>query len=56
MSLAALVRINLTEFRDKDRLHLRDLIDVGLVDRGWVGRFPEILAQRLKSLLDTPEG
>jgi len=56
ISLEALVRIKLTAFRDKDRVHLRDLIEVGLVDRGWTSRFPEVLADRLTELLDNPEG
>ena len=32
VSLAALVRMKLAAFRDKDRTHLRDLIEVGLLD------------------------
>src|SRR5438067_5266717 len=31
--LAGLVRMKLTANRDQDRVHLRDLIDVGLIDR-----------------------
>jgi len=56
VSLDALVRMKLTAFRDKDRTHLRDLIEVGLVDSAWLGRLPSELAIRLKNLLDTPEG
>jgi hypothetical protein len=56
LSLEALVRIKLTAFRDKDRVHLRDLIDVGLVDGQWKSRLPAELGQRLQSLLDTPQG
>jgi hypothetical protein len=56
LSLEALVRMKLTSFRDKDRVHLRDLIEVGLVDESWVTRVPEILASRLQELLQTPEG
>jgi hypothetical protein len=56
LSLDALVRISLTAFRDKDRVHLRDLIDVGLVDSTWPTRFPRELASRLQLILDTPEG
>lgn len=56
LSLGALVRVKLTAFRDKDRTHLRDLIEVGLVDAGWLGRLPPPLATRLKQLLDTPDG
>ena len=56
ISLEALVRIKLTAFRDKDRTHLRDLIDVALLDSEWLDRLPSILADRLRQLLDTPEG
>lgn len=56
VTLDALVRMKLTAFRDKDRTHLRDLIEVGLVDAKWVGRLSAELAARLQSLLDTPEG
>ena len=56
LSLEALVRVKLTAFRDKDRTHLRDLIEVGLVDAGWLARLPRPLAERLKQLLDTPNG
>jgi hypothetical protein len=48
LSLAALVRIKLTAFRDKDRVHLRDLIETGLVDSSWTGRVPPELAARLQ--------
>jgi hypothetical protein len=56
LSLDALVRMKLTSFRDKDRMHLRDLIDVGLVDTGWLERVPAALRARLQELLDNPEG
>jgi len=56
VTLDALVRMKLTAFRDKDRTHLRDLIEVGLVDANWIGRLPSELATRLQSLLDNPEG
>jgi hypothetical protein len=56
LSLDALVRMKLTSFRDKDRVHLRDLIDVGLVDKGWLERVPAALRTRLQELLDNPEG
>jgi len=32
LSLEALVRMKLTSYRDKDRMHLRDMLDVGLID------------------------
>lgn len=56
LSLDALVRMKLTSFRDKDRVHLRDLIDVGLVDATWLERLPTPLVERLQSVLATPEG
>jgi hypothetical protein len=56
LSLPALVRIKLTAFRDKDRVHLRDLLDVGLIDATWLPKLPNELATRLQLLIDTPEG
>jgi len=56
IDLDALVRIKLSVFRDKDRMHIRDLIGVGLVDQTWTKKLPPVLAGRLQLLLDTPEG
>jgi hypothetical protein len=56
ISLDALVRMKLSAFRDKDRVHLRDLIDVGLVDESWLDRLPEFLSDRLSMILTTPDG
>jgi len=56
LSLEALVRMKLTSFRDKDRTHLRDLIEVGLIDAGWPSRFSPELGSRLQGILDNPEG
>ena len=56
VTLEALVRMKLTAFRDKDRTHLRDLIDVGLVDESWRERLPADLSSRLQSILETPDG
>lgn len=56
LRLDALVRMKLTAFRDKDRMHLRDMIDVELVDESWCGRLPPDLAARLKELIDNPNG
>lgn len=56
LDLPALVRMKLTSFRDKDRTHLRDLIDIGLVDRDWPARLPAELGDRLQMLLDDPDG
>jgi len=56
VTLEALVRMKLTSYRDKDRTHLRDFIDVGLIDQAWCSRFPGELASRLQTLLDDPNG
>ena len=55
MPLPALVRMKLTSFRDKDRVHLRDMLSVGLVDATWVPRLPTPIAERLQLLIDNPE-
>jgi hypothetical protein len=51
VTLAALVRMKLLAHRDQDRVHLRDLIDVGLVGRDLLIDLPEELSRRLDSLL-----
>jgi hypothetical protein len=56
VTLDALVRMKLTSFRDKDRVHLRDLRGVGLIDGAWKSRLPGELAKRLQEILDTPNG
>lgn len=55
VSLPGLVRMKLVSFRDKDRTHLRDLIELGLVDAVWLGRLPAELQPRLRELLENPE-
>src|SRR5690606_5229600 len=54
--LEPLVRMKLTSYRDKDRTHLRDLIDVGLLDDTWCERLPPELSDRLRRLLEDPDG
>lgn len=56
LSLEALVQIKLTAFRIKDRMHLLDLLDVGLIDASWAQRYPPELAERLQLLIDDPDG
>jgi hypothetical protein len=56
LKLEALVRMKLTSYRDKDRTHLRDMIEVGLIDETWRERLPQELAVRLQELLDNPDG
>ena len=56
INLDALLRMKLTAFRDKDRMHIRDMIDVGLIDTSWPVRYPTLLAERLREILANPEG
>ncbi len=56
INLPALVRMKLTSFRDKDRTHLRDLLEIGLIDQSWCSRLPEQLADRLQQLINNPDG
>ncbi|MBI3862093.1 MAG: hypothetical protein HY290_09380 [Planctomycetia bacterium] len=56
VSLESLVVMKLNSFRLKDRVHLMDLIGVGLVDRNWLTRVPVELTSRLQELLDNPDG
>ncbi len=56
VDLEPLVRMKLTAYRLKDRVHLLDMIDVGLIDATWPARFSGELAKRLQALLDNPDG
>lgn len=56
IALEALVRMKLTAFRDKDRTHLRDLLELGLIDVTWLDRVPPELRSRLEELIRHPEG
>jgi hypothetical protein len=51
VSLAGLVLMKLQANRDQDRVHLRDLIEVGLVGRELLAPLPPDLAARLDALL-----
>lgn len=55
VDLEPLVRMKLTSYRLKDRVHLLDMIDVGLIDASWPACFTAELADRLQTLLDNPE-
>ena len=56
VTLLALVRMKLAAWRLKDRVHLLDMIQVGLIDATWPERLPPPLAERLQSLLANPNG
>jgi hypothetical protein len=51
VSLAGLVRMKLMANRDQDRVHLRDMIDVGLIGRDLIASLPAELTERLDALL-----
>jgi hypothetical protein len=55
VSLEALVRMKLNSFRTKDRMHLIDMLELGLIDAGWLPRLIPEHASRLQELLDNPE-
>ena len=40
LRLDALVSMKLTSYRLKDKVHLMDLLDVGLIDDSWFARLP----------------
>ena len=48
--------MKLTAFRDKDRVHLRDLVSVGLVDASSLPGLSTPLRERLALILSSPEG
>jgi hypothetical protein len=47
--------MKLTAFRLKDRVHLLDMIEVGLNDKSWPPRYIPELGARLQELLDHPD-
>lgn len=56
IALETLVRMKLNAFRDKHRVHLRDMISLGMIDSSWLRRYPDPLRQRLELLLNDPDG
>jgi hypothetical protein len=52
-TLDAMVRMKLISFRLKDRVHLQDLLGVGLVDESWCPKLSPELAARLKEVIDS---
>ena len=43
-------------YRNKDRTHLRDMLEVGLIDASWGQYYPPVLAERLRALAETLRG
>lgn len=54
--LETLVRMKLNAFRDKDRVHLRDMISLGMIDASWLDSLPGPFRERLAALLADPDG
>ncbi len=54
--LLGLVKMKLMSNRDLDRVHLRDMIGVGLIARDLLKELPKELAARLEALLAEPRG
>lgn len=56
VNLLALLKMKLNSYRDKDRMHLRDMLSVGLIDDTWLSQLPPLHAERLQQLIDDPDG
>jgi len=48
--------MKLSAWRTIDKVHLQDLIGVGLIDPTWPEKFPDPLAERLRQILANPDG
>ena len=56
LSLDALSRQLLGSYRLIDRVCLRDLIEVGLLNATWCDKLPAEFSARLQAILDDPDG
>jgi hypothetical protein len=56
VELLELLQMKLVSNRDKDRVHVRDMIGVGLIDESWLSKIPDAMQDRLQELLDDPDG
>jgi hypothetical protein len=50
LDLGALVRMKLTSLRDIDRVHVADMMRVGLIDTATRTKLPPVLLDRLKAI------
>jgi hypothetical protein len=44
--------MKLTSFRLKDKVHLLDLLGIGLIDESWCGRVPPEIVGRLEEIIE----
>ena len=51
-----LVRMKLTSFRDKDKVHLRDMISIGMIKESLLAQLSPELRRRMEVLIDDPNG
>ena len=56
VDLDRLMTMRLTAFRLKDRVHLLDMNDAGLIDAATLEWVPPVLRPRLEDLFAYPEG
>ncbi len=56
LELRELLILKLIAFRDVDRVHIRDLIGVGLIDDALAERIPAELRPRLEEIRANPDG
>jgi hypothetical protein len=56
IALESLILMKLMSNRRKDQVHVQDMIGVQLIDPSWLTKLPPELADRLKQILDTPDG
>ncbi len=55
IDLPALVAMKLQAFRDIDRVHIRDMLSVGLIDEATINALPEDLRDRLDEIRSREE-
>lgn len=56
IQLRELLVLKLIAFRDIDRVHIRDLLSVGLIDDALAGQIPPELRPRLEEIRANPDG
>lgn len=56
IQLRELLILKLIAFRDIDRVHIRDMLQVGLIDDALAGQIPPELRPRLEEIRANPDG
>ena len=56
IDLFPLVVMKLAAYRTIDRVHLRDLLNVDVINADWLDRIPNVFNARLNEVLDDPFG